>query len=111
MLVCIGTRRHTTQCVMWPLFVVTDHPAAGDLSDLLKIPEQMQIQNLIATGAVEAFNVGILIGLAGLDVLNVQTMLFTPGCKVRTQKFRGCKLFCVNGQFILWSAPGLQTVG
>ena len=51
---------------MWPQLVVLDQPAAGDFPHLVQIAEQIQVQDLITVGPVEAFDVGILVRLAGI---------------------------------------------
>ena len=48
----------------------------------------MLVQHLFTVRAVEAFDVGILIGFAGLDVLNGHSGPFGPGGERLAQKFR-----------------------
>ena len=73
---------------MWPLLVVLHDPAAGDLSDLLQAAKQIQIQDLIPVGPVKAFDVGVLVRLARLYVLDQHAVIATPVRQCLTDKFR-----------------------
>ena len=52
------------------MLVVFDHPPVGRFTNIIDAGEQMLAQHLVAEGAVEAFDVRVLVGLAGLDVLD-----------------------------------------
>ena len=60
--------------------VVAPHPLRGKLPDLVKVGPMVLRQPLVADCPVEALHVGILLGLAGLDVLNVDA---TRACPVQ----------------------------
>ena len=57
-------------------FVVSLEPGFGDLAHLLEIVEETAVQHLVAVGPVEALDVGILVGLAGLDVAQLDVVPF-----------------------------------
>lgn len=64
---------------MGTLLVVVDHPFVDDLADLGEAAKQMRIEHLVAEGAVEALDVGVLGGLSWLDVVEAHMMGFAPG--------------------------------
>lgn len=63
---------------MVALLVVLDHPPPRRLPDILKADEQVQVEHFLAEGAVESFDVGILIWLIRLDVVDRYTVLLEP---------------------------------
>ncbi len=63
---------------MRPLLVVNDEPALGQRACLRQRLEEMRIEHLGAIGAIEALDVGILIGLARLDVVEVNPAFVRP---------------------------------
>ena len=73
---------------MGPLLIVFDHPPIGCLSDLDQVTEQVEIQQFIPVRTVKAFNVGVLIRLSGLDVLDHHAGGFSPGNEFATQELR-----------------------
>lgn len=58
---------------MGPFVVVGQQPALRQRTDFCQRFKQVGIENLGAVAAVEALDVGVLIGLAGLDVLDRDT--------------------------------------
>ena len=58
--------------------VVAIEPVGRDLPHLVERIEQVRAQNLFAVGAVEALDVGVLIGLAGLDEAQLDVLLLAP---------------------------------
>src|SRR5690606_13489652 len=58
------------------------------LTDLLKAGEQMHVQHFLAEGPVEAFDEGVLVWLARLDVLDGYAIGFEPLDKGLAQKLR-----------------------
>jgi len=58
------------QGVVGTLLVVFDHPTVSRLADVVEAGEQVLVQNLLSEGPLEAFDVGVLVRLAGLDVAN-----------------------------------------
>ena len=58
--------------------VVVDHPPVRGLANVFKACEQVVVQHFLAEGAVEAFDVGVLVRLAGLDVLDGHAIGFGP---------------------------------
>ena len=63
-------RCEVAERVMGSLLVVLDHPSPRGFADVVERGEQMLVQDLFAQGPVEAFDVGVLVGLARLDVLD-----------------------------------------
>ena len=63
---------------MGTLLVVLEHPPPGGLADILEAPEQVLVEHLLPERAIESFDVGVLIGLAGLDVLDSHALVLGP---------------------------------
>jgi hypothetical protein len=60
-------------------FVIVDvHPARGMLLYLAYALPLVLAQPLVAHGSVESFNIGILLGLARLNVLQLDTPVLSP---------------------------------
>ena len=55
---------------MRPLLVVVNHPPVGGFPYFGKIAEEIQIEHFLPIGAVEPFDIRILVRLAGLNVMN-----------------------------------------
>lgn len=55
---------------MRSVFVVVDHPPVGGFPHFGKIAEEIQVEHFLPVGAVEPFDIGILVRLAGLNVVN-----------------------------------------
>jgi hypothetical protein len=53
---------------MGTLIVVLEHPPARRVAHVVEAGEQVLFADLLAEGSVEVFDVGVLVGLAGLDV-------------------------------------------
>ena len=66
---------------MRPLFVITLQPCGGDFPHLIQRLEYVSIEHFGAIGAIEAFNERMLIGLARLDIPQLNTPVLTPGHK------------------------------
>jgi hypothetical protein len=62
-------------------FVVFEHPVPGDFSDLVQIPEQPSVQNLVPIGPIETLNIGVLIRLSGFNVINENNAVLAPICE------------------------------
>lgn len=73
---------------MGTFLVVHDHPFLSDLSDLVKTLEQISVQYLLPIGSVEAFDVGVLIGLPRLYVADLDVVLIAPVYKDLAQQLR-----------------------
>jgi hypothetical protein len=61
-----------------PIVVVGSQPLVRDRLDLGQGREDVGVEHLLAVRAVEAFDEGVLIGLAGLDVAELDRVLLTP---------------------------------
>lgn len=73
---------------MWTILVVIDHPPMRRLARVLKAREEVLVQDLLAEGAVEAFDEGILVGLARLDVSKRHAAELGPLGECFAQKLR-----------------------
>ena len=71
-------RRQIAERVVWSLFVVFDHPPVDGLADVFQAQEQMLVQQFLAERSVEALDVGVLVGFAGLDVLDGHAIRLRP---------------------------------
>ena len=56
---------------MGSFFVVVHHPPVRRFADVVQAGEQVSVKHFFPEGTVEALDVGILVRLAGLDVLDV----------------------------------------
>ena len=73
---------------MVPLLVVFEHPGPSHFPNLLQIAEHPGIEDLCAVGPVEAFDVRVLVWLAGLDVVDQDPVVSASGRKRFAKKFR-----------------------
>jgi hypothetical protein len=64
---------------MRPAFVVREQPLVGQGLDLAERLEDVGVEDLLAAGAVEAFDKGVLVRLAWLDVAQRDLLLLAPG--------------------------------
>ena len=60
----IFERREISERIMWALFVVLIHPFFRDEPHFRQGFKDIHIEHLIAIGAVESFDIGILRGLS-----------------------------------------------
>ena len=73
---------------MWPPFVVIPSPVGDDPSCFKQILEPADAKALLSQLAVEALHVGVLRGLARLDVDQIDLAIQSPGEEVATGQFR-----------------------
>ena len=73
---------------MGTLLVVLEHPPVRRLAHIVEAGEQVLIQDLLTEGPVEAFDVGVLVGLAWLDVADGHAVELRPVHKRFAQEFR-----------------------
>ena len=64
--------------IVGPSLVVFDHPPPCGFADVFQAREQVLVEDFLAEGPVEALDVGVLVGLAGLDVLEGHALAFRP---------------------------------
>ena len=64
---------HAVEGVVLSVLVVVDEEAPRCFADIVQSGEQVAVEHILAVSAVEAFDVGVLVGFAGLDVLDRQT--------------------------------------
>ena len=72
----IFERREISERIMWALSVVLIHPFFRDEPHFRQGFKDIHIEHLIAIGAVESFDIGILRGLSRLDKFQFNGMLF-----------------------------------
>gem|GEM_PF-3129965 len=60
------------------MLVAVDQKAPSGLSNVLEPREQILVEHFFAISAIEAFDVGVLVGFAGLDVLDGHAVLLRP---------------------------------
>ena len=63
---------------MWAVRVVVDPPGFDDASGIIQPIEKMLIEALIAQATVEAFDEGVLGGLAGRDIVPLDLGVLDP---------------------------------
>lgn len=68
--------------------VVALHPLPTDLPYLVQILEEPGIQYLVTVRPVEALDEGVLVGLARLDVPDLDPVILAPAHKDLAQEFR-----------------------
>ena len=73
---------------MGPAFVVIAPPIGDDSSGLEQVLEPADAQALLAQLAVETLHVGVLRGLARLDVNQIDLAIQCPGKEVATGQLR-----------------------
>ncbi|MBB3228501.1 hypothetical protein FHW69_003143 [Luteibacter sp. Sphag1AF] len=71
---------------MWPVMVVAVLPVVGHTPDFGERGEDVAIQHFGTEGAVEAFDVRVLSGLAWLDVQQFDAMTLRPWLERRTDE-------------------------
>jgi hypothetical protein len=63
---------------MGPFFVVHLKPFGAELAHLVEILEHVGVEHFVAEAAVVALDVGVLIGLARLNVTRIDAVVFSP---------------------------------
>ena len=71
-------RRHPDEAVVGPLGIVAHQPGGGELVDILRRREDVRVEDFGALAAVEAFDVGVLLRLSGLDIVDGDVLLRAP---------------------------------
>lgn len=70
--------RQIAQRVMGALLVVLAHSPPGGLADVREAPEGVLVEHFLPERAVEPLDVGVLVGLARLDVLDRHALALGP---------------------------------
>ncbi|MNV45295.1 hypothetical protein D3C71_1370870 [compost metagenome] len=70
--------REATQRFVRAVLVVIDQPLIGNRLDLLKVGEQVRVENLGSISSIEALNEGVLIWFAGLDIADRDALCASP---------------------------------
>jgi len=79
-------------------FVVIGHPAVDELSDLGGRIENVGVEHFGTEGSVEALDIGVLVGLTGLNVIKADTVVLTPSRqKLKKVIIRFLRLFLDRG--------------
>lgn len=71
---------------MWAVVVVAVAPVLGHAANLGKAGEHIAVQHFGAVGTVEAFDVGVLGRLAGLDVDQIDAVAVGPALQCRADE-------------------------
>ena len=77
-MVAVFDGRHAAECVVGTVLVVVDQELSCGFAHVVEPGEQMLVEHLLAVGPVEAFDVGVLVRSAGLDVLDGHALLLRP---------------------------------
>lgn len=72
---------------MGALFVVLGHPLLDGLAHFGKRAEEISVEHLISEAPVEAFDVPVLHGLAGLDVMEADLVVVAPSDELGRDEF------------------------
>ena len=72
---------------MGPFFIVGYEPLPGDGADMLQVLKEVSIENFISIGFVEPFDKGVLRWLAGLNVMQPDSVFLTPAAQMFRDKF------------------------
>ena len=68
--------------------IVVPYPSGGEVSDLIEFCPVVLAEPLVTYCSVKLFNVGVLLRLARLDILEGNTSLACPGLDCGTDIFR-----------------------
>lgn len=68
--------------------VVIEQERMCSLTHFIEIAEEVQIEHRVAEGPVEALDEGVLVGLARLDVADLDGAFSTPRHEALCQEFR-----------------------
>jgi hypothetical protein len=74
-----GGGREVIEGVVRAFLVVGEHPVVDVFADLGERAEEVSVEDFGAEGAIEALDVGVLGGFAGLDVVEADAVGFAPG--------------------------------
>ena len=80
--------RHDADAYVAAVVIICAEPAGGDALHLLDGVEDVKIQPLVAHGAFISLAIGVLPGLAGLDMLQRNALLFCQIQQSRPDKIR-----------------------
>lgn len=73
---------------MWSFLVVFEHPPISGLPHMLERAESILVEQFFSICSIESLNVGVLIGLTRLDVLDRHAGVFGPAHKHLAEKLR-----------------------
>ena len=91
---------------MISFLVVFEHPCPAELPDFVEFPEQPGVKHLLAIRPVEAFDVGVLVRFAGLNVVDQDAVLPAPVDESRAEELGPV----VGAQYVRQAALGFQLV-
>lgn len=63
----VGARCQSAQCLLWPLLVVFQAPGFDDGPGVQQVGEPVFVETLVPQPPVEGLDIGVLVGLPGLD--------------------------------------------
>jgi len=90
------------------LLVVLEHPRPAELSNLIEMSEQPSVEHFLAIRSVEALDVGVLIRLAGLDVVDQDAVGLAPAHEDVTEELRAvvrAKRFLIDCFYLFLLVP------
>lgn len=73
---------------MRTFFVVIGHPVVDELPDLGERIENVGVEHFGTEGSVEALDIGVLGGFAGLDVMEADMVTLAPSRQFGGDEFR-----------------------
>lgn len=79
---------HAVENIVWSVLVVVDHEAPSGRSAVLESGEQVDVEEFLAVGVVNAHNIGVLVRFAGLEDLDSHAVRFRPLCERHAEELR-----------------------
>ena len=80
--------RDAVEGIVRAFVVVAFHPLVGKLADFVEGAEGVGIEDFGPEATVEAFDVAVLHGAAGLDEMEFDVMAVAPGLELGGDEFR-----------------------
>lgn len=66
---------------MISLLVVLEHPGPGELANFVERSKQPGVEHLCSIGSIKSLDVGVLVRLTGLDIVDQDAMVLAPADK------------------------------
>jgi hypothetical protein len=80
--------RDVAERLIRAFFVVADEPLMDVFAHFGERAREVGVERFVAEAAVEPVDVAVLHGTPGLDVMEVDVMIFTPGDELGRDEFR-----------------------
>jgi len=94
--------RQSAEPVVISLLVVLEHPRPAELSNFVERSEQPGVEHFFSIRSIESLEVGVLIGLAGLDVVDQDTVCLAPADEALAEELRAV----VGAKYVRLAALG-----